>query len=174
MTATIAPELNVIINALGRFIESLITTEVIRGNRNRVPMPKGPFILMTEGKQSRLSTNVATYNDPGTNPGTKNVMQRKQYDISIDCYGPLASDWAAILITMFNDGYAVDTMGPEVAPLYADDAINMPLVNGEQEYEQRLRFTVCMQYNPVVSVPQDFFDSASVEFINVTAEYPPE
>lgn len=163
MTAPITPQLDAIFSALGDFIGSLITqTEIIRGNVNNVAMPKGAFILMTEGKQVRLSTNIATYNDPGDNTGTKLVLQPKQYEIGIDCYGPLSSDWAAILITMFNDGYARDVMGNEVVALYADDAINMPLVNGEQQYEQRWRFTAVMQYNPVVAVPQQFADELNV------------
>lgn len=173
MTAVVTPTLEMVFAALGAFIESLITCPVVRGNQNRVPMPDEPFICMTEQNQRRLSTNIASYNDPGGNNGVRDVMQPTQFDIGIDCYGPLASDWAKILVTMFNDGYAVEKMGGQVVPLYADDAMNMPLVNGEQEYEQRWRFTACMQYNPVVTVAQQFADELMLELVSVDAEFPP-
>lgn len=173
MTAPISPVLGAIFDSLGTFIESLITgVEVVRGNVNMVPMPKSGFIVMTEGLQSRLSTNITAYDDPGAGVGNKQVMQPTQYNVQVDCYGPLSSDWAKILITMLNDGYARDVMGSEVVSLYADDAINMPLVNGEQQYEQRWRFTACLQYNPVVTVPQQFADELNVGRVAADIVFP--
>lgn len=96
------------------------------------------------------------------------------YSIQIDCYGPLSSDWAAIISATWRDDYAVNKMAPTCAPLYADDPKQLPIVDGEANFEQRWMLSAVLQYNPVVTVPQEFFDTATVEFINVTAEYPPE
>lgn len=173
MSVTVSPAQSAIFVALRSFIMGLITCPVERGLQNGTAMPDEPFILMTEVLQSRLSTNVASYNDPVVTDGNKSVMQPTKYDIQIDCYGPLASDWAKILVTMFNDGYALDKMGPDVAPLYADDARQAVLVNGEENYEMRWIFTVCMQYNPVVTVTQQFAGALEANLINVDATYPP-
>lgn len=171
MTMTVSPTQPVVFTALRSFIMGLITCPVERGLQNGTPMPDEPFILMTEVLQRRLSTNVASYNGDAMTQGNRSVMQPTEYDIQIDCYGPLASDWAKILVTMFNDGYAIDAMGPDVVPLYADDARQAALVNGEENYEMRWIFTACMQYNPVVSVVQQSATSLNATLINVDATY---
>jgi len=172
MTTTVTPTQDAIFTALRSFILGLITCPVERGLQNGSAMPDEPFILMTEILQTRLSTNVASYNDPVSTVGNKGVMQPTKYDMQVDCYGPLSSDWAKILVTMFNDGYAADQMGPNIVPLYADDARQAALVNGEENYEARWIFTASMQYNPVVTVSQQFAGALKANLIDVDVTYP--
>lgn len=173
MTATVTPSLEAIFTVLGGFITGLIGCEVVRGLQNGVPMPKRPFISMTELFQNRLSTNVSAYNDPVTQVGARSTMQPTQYTIQVDCYGPDSGDWATILTTMFRDPYGCDQLGPDVSPLYADDPRQAPLINGEENYERRWVITAVMQYNPVVSIPQQFAGALEAGIINVDATYPP-
>ncbi len=175
MTATVTPSLEVIFAKLGAFIEGLISCEVVRGQVNSVPMPVGPFISMTEALQKRLSTNVSAYNDPWPGAGSpiKSVMQPTQYTIQIDCYGPDSGDWATILTTMFRDPYGCDALGPEVSPFYADNPVQAPLINGEENYESRWIITAVMQCNPVVTVGQEFAGALAATLIEVDATFPP-
>jgi len=173
VTSIVTPVQQDIFVALRAFILGLIDCEVIQGLGNGVPMPAGSFVAMTGLFQNRLSTNVDTYNDPVTSGGTKDVMQPTQYTVQLDCYGPQSSDWATIITTMFRDEYACNVLEPNVAPLSADDPKMIPLVNGELQYEQRWSITALLQYNPVVSVAQQFADSLNVTLINVDANYPP-
>lgn len=169
---TVSPSQSVVMTALRSLILSLITCEVIQGLGNGVPMPLGEFIAMTPLFQNRISTNVDTYADPTPTTGTKAAQQSVQYTVQIDCYGPDSSDWAAILSTMLRDEYACLSMAPDVQPLSADDPKMMPLIDGEQQYEQRWTVTALLQYNPVTATPMQFFDQANVGIVGVETAYP--
>lgn len=155
--------------ALRSFILGLISCEVVQGLGNEVPMPAGPFICMTPLFLNRLSTNVVTYN--GTD--AKASRQAVQDTIQLDCYGPLSGDWAVILSTLLRDEYAALTLAPNVVPLHADDPVQMPLIDGEENYEQRWVVKAVLQYNPVVSLPQDYMNAVNVNPISVDRTYPP-
>jgi hypothetical protein len=47
----------------------------------------------------------------------------------------------------------------------------MPLITGEENFEQRWTLNAVLQYNPVTTVPIEFFDEAIVSTINVEATY---
>jgi hypothetical protein len=77
---------------------------------------------------------------------------------------------------MLRDDYAMaqfSTSGFDVTPLYADDPKQVPFLNGEQQYETRWIVEAVLQVNPVVSVPQQFMDAASITLVEVDAAYPP-
>jgi len=38
--------------------------------------------------------------------------------------------------------------------LYADDPIQIPLIDAEAQYERRWKVTAALQYNPVITTPQ--------------------
>lgn len=173
MTTTVSPAESDIFAALRTFILSLIPCEVVQGLANGAPMPLGGFIAMTALFQNRLSTNTDSYSDPYPVAGTRTVEQATQYTVQVDCYGPSSSDWATILTTMLRDDYGCVSMAPNVFPLYADDPKQMPLIDGEQQYEQRWVITAVLQYNPVVTISQDFAAALSVGLVNVDATYPP-
>ena len=172
MTATVSPTQADLFTALRAFILGLITCEVVQGLGNGVPMPLGSFIAMTALYQNRLSTNVDNFADPTPTTGSKTAQQSTQYTVQIDCYGPLSSDWAVMLSTMLRDEYACLAMAPNVQPLSADDPKMLPLIDGEQQYEQRWAVTALLQYNPVTSTQMQFFDAATVGLVDVYSSYP--
>jgi hypothetical protein len=172
MTATVTPTQSDVFTALRTFILSLISCEVVRGLDNGVPMPLGGFIALTPLYQNRLSTNVDGYADPTPTTGSKTAQQATQSTIQIDCYGPDSGDWAVMLSTMLRDEYACLSMAPNVQPLHADDPKMLPIVDGEQQYEQRWAVTAVLQYNPIVSTPAQFFDAVSVDLVDVDVKYP--
>lgn len=146
--------------------------EVIRGQDNQVAMPIGNFATMTSNQMVRLATNVTTY-QPLIGTGQKEVLTAFRYLIQVDLYGPLSQPWAAQAKSLFRDSYAVDLFPSNIVPLFADDAIQLPLVNGEEQWEQRWKMQMSVQYNPLVTVSQDFATSLTATIIEVDAKWPP-
>ena len=141
--------------ALGNFIVTVLGLTapfVVQGFDNRVPMPNGPFVGMSAITMKRLRTNVDTIGGPlGDDPSSVSAEQGTQVDIQLDCYSPLAADWANILTTLLRDNVGCLALAPTCQPLYADDPIRAPLENGEEQYEDRWIVTARLQYNPVVT-----------------------
>lgn len=106
--------------------------------------------------------------------GAQTVEQGTGLNVQIDVHGPASADNAQIISTLMRDAFAVERMaGTGVAPLYADDPMQLPFTNAEQQVEDRWTVQAMLQCNPVVSIPRQYADSASVELISVDAEYPP-
>ncbi len=170
----IAPLSEQLFIGLRAFVLSLLPDiEVIQGLGNGVPTPEGEFVCLTAGAQKRLRTNVATYTVPPSGTGEKHIEQGTQYSIQVDVYGPNAGDQATTLSTAFLDSYACDLLAPySCQPLYAEDPTQSVLINGEENYEQRWMFNAVLQFNPVVTVPQEFAEEAVVELVNAYTTYP--
>lgn len=143
--------------ALRAFALSIVPgVEVVQGLGNGVPMPKHQFICLTASAQRRLRTNQDTYDIVA---GTRAVEQGTDYSIQVDCYGPTSSDYATAISTMLRDAYACDMLAPfGCQPLYTSDPTQSALVNGEENYEQRWMLTAVLQFNPVITVSQEFAD----------------
>lgn len=167
----IAPSQDVLFVTVRDFVLSLLPDiEVIQGLGNNVPMPKGEFVCLTPSAQRRLATNHTVFNGPG---GTRAVKQPTEFSIQFDCYGPNSADYATTLCAMWRDPYACDMLAPNSAPLYSTDPTQAPLVNGEENYEQRWTFTALLQFNPVISAAQQYADGLSLNLVSVDAQFPP-
>lgn len=147
-----------VIDALANFLQLFVgSAEIVRAQANRVPMPQGPCVVLTELLQVDLETpsidalplvNQATATGP------------KRIDIQIDFYGPSAGDWCAAVKGVYRTHYATSAFSDGVKPLYCSDGLQSPLVTGEQQWESRWTLTASLQYNPVVTVPQEYADVA--------------
>lgn len=156
--------------ALGTVIQSVVGCPVIRAQVNRTAMPVGDFIVMTQRSFTRLSTNVVK-----STSTTKTMMQPVKWAIQIDCYGLLAADRATSISTILRDEYAAaqfTALGYDMQTLYADDAQQMPLISGEEQYIERWTFNAILQLNPVLTVAQQTANALTVGIINVDAIYP--
>ena len=165
MAATVLPTHSTVFTAIRAFILAVIPGyQVIQGRENLVaPISEG--VVITPLFQNRLSTNSHTYHDQGedpeADPGTETTEQAVQLSIQIDCYGPMAASWAAILSTLWRDEIACTAMGASVQPIDADDPQALDFHSpDEQGYVQRWMLTARLQYNPAVTTPMDFFDTA--------------
>ena len=169
-----------VFTALRTFLLSVLPTgvEVIRAQINRVPEPSVEnFVTMTPLMNERLATNITTYIDDFDAGGVTeaNIKMETKTSIQLDVHGPNGANNSAIIKALFRSEYAVDnfeTSGFDVIPLYASEPKQIPFLNGEQQIEERWTFDVVMQTNPVISISQDFMDTASVDVINVDATYP--
>ena len=163
VAAVIIPLGNFIVAQLG-----LAPGQVVRGYPNRVAMPNvGPFVaqgypngfvVMTEMLKKRLRTNIDT-TPVDNDPTTQTEEMGQQVDMQLDVYGPNASDWADILVTLLRDDIGYRALQPTSAPLYADDPIRAPLTDAEQQYEDRWIITARIQYNVVIGSPQEYADT---------------
>ncbi|WP_374413285.1 LIC_12616 family protein [Novosphingobium colocasiae] len=148
-------------------------TEVVRGNVNRVPMPKAAsLIVMTEVRREQLAQTTHAYAPP-TDPipaiGSETVARSTAIHIQLDVYGEAAADTAQVITTLFRDAWGCDFLASRnVAPLYATEPMNMPLVTGESQYVQRRIVTVALQANVEVTVPAEFADNLITTLVEVT------
>ncbi len=154
----------------GNFISGLVPSiPVVRGMVNRVPMPAGEFIAISPAGKMQLATPVDIYS---TSSQAKTISQSLQWNIAVDCYGASAGDRATLITMLMRDQYAYETLSG-VSPLYATDPTQAPLVNGEEQYEERWRFECALQYTPSVTLPQDSAITLTINPVSVDSNYHP-
>lgn len=148
--------------------------EVVQGldNRTAMPPPSPGFVCMTANLLIPLRTPVELWDMADPDPNAIDIEQGTQIRVQLDCYGAASGDWAAQLMTLLRTDYGVRALAPVLAPLYADNPVQAALVNGEEQYEQRWIVGANLQYNPVVTIPMEFADTAEVNLINVDERYP--
>ncbi len=113
--------------------------------------------------------------------GSLAIEQGQKLTVQLDFHSadPLVEgQMAATVSTLMRDGYAVRSFAAQtpnygVVPLLADDPRQMPFLDEAQQYQWRWVVEALLQCNAVVSVPQEFADSATVQVVSVDAEYPP-
>lgn len=172
MSATLDLSKSQVLARLRTFLLAVVAegVEVLQGNDNRVPMPLGEFVVMGPPRATNMSAPKVSYD---AERGEQVITQPMRYSVQLDCYGPGSAATATMISTLLRTEYAVDMLSPVVAPLYASDPQEMPLVNGEQQYEERWMFSAELQYNPSIAVPQQFANALEVGLINVDVAYPP-
>lgn len=150
-----------IFTALVSFLALIVPddTPIVQGFDNRVPMPLTPFVMMTGLGIRRIATNLNTY-QPADQTAT--WQTQNQCDIQIDFYGPNAQAWATITQTLFRDQYATALFPVNIQPLYADDPMQLPIINGEAQYERRWKVTASFAYVPGFTMPQE--SATSIDF----------
>lgn len=158
--------------------------EVVKGQDNRVSEPVSPnYVVMTALLLPRLRTNVDTYDDtydpldpnPAA-PGFKIMQQGVELHLQLDVHGPASSDNSTIITTVWRDAFACEfftASGFDMQPLYCDDPKQTAFINEGEQYEDRWTIGAHLQFNPVVTVGQQFAGNLGpVGLINVEATYP--
>lgn len=177
MPLVVTPTLDDVYAKLGTFIESVVPVGVpviqLPVDRASMPPAEPGFVGMRAMLQSRIMTNLDRWNPADVAPIEIAIEQAVRLTVQLDCYGALSGDWAVMLSTVLRDEYGCIALAPILAPLYTDDPKFAPLIDGEEQYERRWIVPAVLQYNPVVTTPQEFADTAEVALINVDVEYPP-
>jgi len=142
-----------VFKALVVFFRSFLPAEieVVQAQDNRVSMPKGGFVAMNNIGMDRLSFNVDSY---GYTLQDKFILTPTKFDMQLDFYGPTSQEWAMKTVALWRDEYATEIFPANIQPLYADDPTQIPLIDGEDQYEQRWRLAGSLQYNPILSTSQ--------------------
>jgi hypothetical protein len=172
MTVTIDIVDQDVYTALRSFLLSVlpINTPVIQGIVNKVSMPAGGFVSMTSKGQERIATNINTTDS--ANQITK-VNTPMTYSMQLDFYGAGSQSWAIQFQALFRDEFATRSMPKNITPLYSDDPMQMPLINGEEQYEQRWKVSAKMQYSPIITIPQQSATQLNVGIIEIDTTYTP-
>ena len=144
------------------------SVEVIQAQDNNVPPPKSAFITMNNVGKRRLATNSRSYTDT-EDQQTQNTIMPTEYTIQVDFYGEGAGERAQTLSALFFDYFAYDAFPENIKPLFAADPHQIPLITGEKNYLERWSMDVKIQYNPVISTPMKFFDSAAIELTHISS-----
>ena len=145
-----------VIDALADFLAPFVPgAQVVRAQVNRVAMPSNPGVVLTEMLQVDLSVPATEYQPDA---GTATIEGPTRVDIQIDFYGEQAGEFCRTVKTAFRSHWGFSHFPANIKPLYTSDGIQAPLVTGEQQYESRWTLTASLQYNPIVTVPQDFAD----------------
>ena len=176
MSASIDVTESMLYDALRTFLLELVSCPVQKSQQNEVPMPQGDFILMTGLNAPGLSTDKVTFIPGQGNPGNETHTRSTQWNAQLDCYGPSAANMAALIATVFKTDYAAAALAEaaiEIQPLYAETPRQMTIVNSENQYNSRWIVELVFQYNPVVTLPQDFAIGLTVVPAEVDAVFPP-
>lgn len=155
-----------VIDALAEFLQVFLPPngEVIRAQVNRVSPPPSPYIELTEILQVDLNIPFEDFLE--TTQFT-NINASKKIDIQVDIYGSDSGDYCAAIKSALRTGWGYAQFPVNVKPLFCDDGRQHPLITGEEQYERRWTLTASLQYNPIVTVPQQ---SATV--LDATIEVP--
>lgn len=171
MAASIVPsiveqQIMVVLQALlGNFVDGG-ESAVYRSQQNGLPEPltgAGSFILLTPLTRVNLETATATWEPAslGFEPTTLDANTPVRFGVQIDVFGEGASDVIQAVKAAWLTDWAFQTMAPTCEPLYTDDARQSAFVNDSVQYEDRWTLTAEIQYNPSISTPMDFADSAA-------------
>ena len=152
-----------VIDALAVFLAPFAPgAEVVRAQVNRVAMPPNPCVILTEMIQVDLTVPATDY-QPDVDTAT--IYGPTRIDVQIDFYGAQAGEFCKTVKTAFRSHWGYEHFPANIKPLYTSDGVQSPLTTGEQQYESRWTMTASMQYNPTVTVPQDFADDLGVASI---------
>jgi hypothetical protein len=157
-----------VFDALGAFIAPFVTpAQVVRAQTNRVAMPLGDFVELTEIGTCDLEYPRSYYDAVNFQ---QDIIGPKRIMIQADFYGFNAGDWCAAVKTVWKTPYAVSQFPAGIAPLYCDDGHESPLITGEEQYDRRWSLTCSLQYNPILAVPLQSANVLSVHILeDVTA-----
>lgn len=152
-----------VIKALGAFLQPFAPgAQIVRAQANRVAPPPSPFILLTEISQVEIETPISSRDI--TN-GQTEIQSRTQIGIQIDFYGRQSADFCKAVVAVYRSEYAPAQFPDNIKPLYCSDAHQGPLITGEEQYLNRWTLTANLQYNPTVSVPQQYAEALSVNIL---------
>jgi hypothetical protein len=145
---------------------TLFGTGVV-ANTKVVSGPGGAGSYVVDTSQTLASTTLSC--------GATDIEQDTEVLMQLDVHGPNSADNAQVISMLMRDPYGVtffEGLDLGVTPLHADDPKQVPFVNDQNQFENRWIVEARLQVNPVVSVPQQYADSATVTPISVTARFP--
>lgn len=149
-----------ILTALRAFLLAVLPAgvEVVAGQDNGVPEPvAGDHVVMTPDRRTQLAQTTHDWNGDA---GQIGVNRSSALHFKLDVYGPNSADNGQVITTLFRDRYGCDFFRSYgMQPLYCDDGQQMPLVNGEFQYEGRWMIRATLQTNILVPVPAEFADT---------------
>lgn len=152
---------NTIMDTLSGLIRNFVgTAQIVRGQANRVAYPKAPFVMLTELRSTDLQVPHVEYDfSIGANSVTVNNAQR--FEVQVDFYASNAGDMCSAVMSALRSSWGWDQFPENIRPLYTHEAIQAPLITGEQQYANRWILVTALQYNPSFTAPQQYASNAT-------------
>ncbi|KAK54004.1 LIC_12616 family protein [Bordetella bronchiseptica] len=164
-----------LVEALGAFVQVIVGDQVavVRGQQNRVPTPRSRYVYITPILAPALSLPSTSYADVPSG-GTMTLTRPTQWNAQVDCYGDGAQDMSLAICIALRSSYGCDALKASGAqPLYTGEPRQLPFITGEHQYLERWSVDAVLQFNPSITVPQQFADELHVDFVEVDTTYPP-
>jgi hypothetical protein len=140
---------------------------------NQITGPVGGVGIYTISPSQNIASELLA-------AGTQSLLSPTELTYQLDVHSNIvdtAATMAQIITTAFRDPYAFDfftAQNPNVVPLYADEARQVPFVNAEEAWETRWVIEAHLQVNAaLINLPQQFAGALSVGLVDVNATYPP-
>lgn len=152
------------------YFETLLSVPVVRGQGNRVPLPAGlgaDFVIITPLFQSMLAQPVSAYDDL-----TVRVSVGMQWNLQFDFVGPNSQALSAIAMVPWRTPWGCDQI-TGISPLYTGDAIQSPLIGGEDQFEEKWRVDAAIEYVAMMTLEQQSALTLEIGLKSVDAFYPP-
>lgn len=165
---------NQLVEDLAAFFKTLVDCDVVRGLPSWVPAPPRECVVITPLAAQGLSVPVMTYADPSPAAGKRTMTQATQWSARVDGYGARALDLTLTLSIALCSQYGCEFLGNlgRAQPLYAGELKQLPFESGASQTFERWSFDAVLQFNPSISVPQQFADHLHVGLIEADTTYP--
>lgn len=173
--ATIALPENAVFDALWAWVADVTAVQlpgvdapgdqVFKGFQNSTATATGDYVVLSPGVKLRQDQGRRSYAPDTLDPltGVVNVARHTTYSYQVDCYGQLGADVADIIAIAWRSLWGCDKLeGAAITPLYADEPVQLNIVNSENIYEQRFMLKLYAQVNQIIGLPQDFFNTVEV------------
>jgi hypothetical protein len=111
--------------------------------------------------------------------GSEQVLTETQITIQVDFHSAdlaTAGNMAETVVALLRSDFGVNNFAasnPGIVPLYCEDPRQLPFLNAEQQYETRWVVETILQMQQVLTIPEQFADSAKLTVIDVEAAYGP-
>lgn len=161
MAATLTPTEDQVFDGMWQAVKALFAPEVadlvFKGFQNMTASGLGSYIAISPGVMQRQNQVMHGYD-----PVNQLVLieRHSTYSYQVDCFGPAGPDYANTVSIAWRSLYMADYTITNALPfqvLYADEPVQLNIVNGENQYEQRFMTKLYIQVNQIVALPQDFF-----------------
>lgn len=143
-----------VIDAIADFVQIFVgSAEIVRAQVNRVPQPPTPCVVLTELRHTDVATPHVIYDGSS---GHITIQARNRLTVQVDIYGPDSGDQCRAIAAAWRSEYPASVLPAWCAPLECGDCIQSPQITGEKQWGSRWMIDLSMQYNPTVTLPQDF------------------
>lgn len=138
--------------------------QVIQAAQNNNPLPNNAVVmqvLFTNNLDIAVTTSL-----PPTEAAIQNSVEVR---MQVDFYGVQAEARSRTVTNIWRSEYACERL-TVCQPLYVQSHNRHVYINDSNQYEDRWILDLGLQYNPQVTVTQDFADSAPVITITPVTE----
>lgn len=158
-----------VVTAICGFISQITDNPVVISQTNRVSDIVQDHVVVTLLREEPQGYVREKMDLEGVVTHTTN----SNLTVQVDCYGVQtdfnnpennsfleAATTARNIARMVKTNFACDyfkKQGLDIAPLYATNTKNMNFINDADQYEQRHMFEITVNYNPSVTISQDYF-----------------